>query len=89
MRLSLHTMILSSAILWGGAVLLVRLINLAVPSYGASFLAWVSTIYPGFHNSRTLVDVIVGTCYGLVDGAGGGLLFGPHYNWFAGEQKPA
>lgn len=35
MRVSLKAIALSSAILWGGAMLIVGLIHLAVPSYGA------------------------------------------------------
>lgn len=61
MRLSLKALIVTSAILWGGAVLFVGLINLAAPSYGTAFLQMVSSIYPGFHNSRSPVDLLVGT----------------------------
>ncbi len=39
------------------------------------------TIYPGFHASRTFSDVLVGTCYALVDGGLAGLVFGWLYNW--------
>jgi hypothetical protein len=61
----------------------VGLINLAVPSYGAAFLQGVSSIYPGFHNSRHFLDVLVGTGYALFDGAVGGVLFAWLYNFFA------
>ena len=83
MRLSLKALMFTIGILWGGALLLVGLINLAIPSYGAECLKLMSSVYPGFHASRTVTDVLVGTGYGLVDGALGGLFFGLLYNLFA------
>ena len=82
MRLSIKSLAIACAVLWGGGILFVGLVNLASPSYGTVFLQWTSSIYPGFHNSRTFIDVLVGTGYGLVDGAVGGLLFGWIYNAF-------
>jgi hypothetical protein len=75
MRLSLKSLTFACALLWGGAILLVGLINLASPSYGMEFLKLASSVYPGFHDSRKFVDVLVGTGYGLVDGAIAGLLW--------------
>ena len=83
MRLSVKALAITSAVLWGGCILLVGLINLAVPSYGANFLQWISSVYPGFYALRTFLDVCVGTGYGLVDGALAGLVFGWLYNLFA------
>lgn len=87
MRLSLKALTVTSAILWGGGILFVGLINLAAPSYGADFLQWASSIYPGFHNSRSLIDVLVGACYGVFDGGCGGFFFGLIYNLLA--RKPS
>jgi hypothetical protein len=87
MRLSPKALAIASALLWGGGILFVGLINLAAPSYGVEFLKWTSSIYPGYHNSRTIVDVLVGTAYGVVDGAVGGLLFGWLYNLFARPRQ--
>lgn len=87
MTFSARSLAIVSALLWGGSVLFVGLINLAVPSYGALFLQCMSGVYPGFHNSRTLLDVLVGTAYGLVDGAAGGVLFGWLYNFFS-KKRP-
>ena len=83
MKLSVKSLAIVSALLWGGGVLFVGLVNLAAPSYGAAFLQCVSSVYPGFHNSRTLVDVLVGTGYALFDGAVGGATFGWLYNYFS------
>jgi hypothetical protein len=86
MRFSLKALAVVAALLWGGGVLFVGLVNLAAPSYGTIFLQCISSVYPGFHNSRTVIDVLVGTAYALVDGAVAGLLFGWLYNLFAGRS---
>jgi hypothetical protein len=65
-------------------MLIVGLINLAAPSYGADFLRGMGSVYPGFYASRTFADVLLGTLYGLADGAFGGWLLGRIYNYFTG-----
>ena len=89
MTLSVRSLATVSALLWGGGVLFVALVNLAVPSYGTAFLQCVSSGYPGFHNSRNFLDVLVGTGYALFDGAVGGALFGWLYNFFSGGSRGA
>ena len=75
MRLSSKALAGALGLLWGGALLVVGLLNLAYPSYGSSFLQMASSVYPGFRVNRTFVD-------GLVDGFVGGLVFGWLYNIF-------
>ncbi len=82
MRLSMRSLAFACALLSGGAILFFGLFNLAYPSYGVEYLKLASSVYPGFHNSRKFVDVLVGTGYGLVDGAICGLLLGWLYNLF-------
>ena len=82
MQLSAKALAIVSAIFWGASVFLVGFINLAAPSYGTHFLHGISSLYPGFHASRTVFDVLVGTGYGIVDGAVGGYLFAVLYNFF-------
>ncbi len=88
MRLSLKSLAFACAVLSGGAILFFGLINLASASYGMEFLKVASSVYPGFHNSRTFVDVLVGTGYGLVDGAIAGFLLGWLYNLFIPSAQP-
>lgn len=83
MRLSARVMALVAALLWGGCMLFVALVNMGAPSYGTDFLRMMSSVYPGFHDTRTWGEVILGTIYGLVDGAIAGLLFAWLYNWAA------
>ncbi len=85
MRLSVKALAYTCALLWGGCLLTVGLLNLAAPSYGANFLQSMSSVYPGYHATRSFVDVLVGTGYALVDGGIRGLIFAWLYNLFVGR----
>jgi hypothetical protein len=85
MKLSIGAVTITVAILWGGAVLLCGIANLIWPSYGLAFLQLAASIYPGYHATRSLGGLVVGTGYAILDGAVAGLLFGWLYNYFAGE----
>jgi hypothetical protein len=84
MRVSVKAITLSSAILWGFAMLFVGLIHMAAPSYGGDFLRIMSSVYPGADTAPTLGRVLLGTAYGFVDGAFAGAIFGWLYGAFAG-----
>jgi len=77
---------LVSAILWGLAMLTMGLGNLIWGSYGQQFLQVMSSVYPGYHATRSVADVIVGTLYGISDGFIGGAVFAWLYNQFAGKS---
>ena len=83
MRYSLKAITLSSSVLWGFAMLFVGLVHMAAPSYGGEFLRMMSSVYPGADTAPTLGRVLLGTGYGLVDGAIAGCLFGWLYRVFA------
>ena len=85
MRLSTKGMTAAAALLWGGGILFVGLLNLAMPAYGTNFLQMISSVYPWFHASRSFGDVVMGTIDGLVDGAVAGFLFAWLYNSFSGH----
>lgn len=89
MKLSLKGMTLAAALLWGGCILFVGLLNLAIAGYGTSFLQMMSSVYPWFHASRSFGDVVIGTIDALVDGAFAGLIFAWLYNAFAGRTGQA
>ena len=82
MKLNTKALALASAILWGLAMLLMSLANLIWGSYG-QFLQMMSSVYPGYHATRTIAEVIVGTLYGAGDGLVGGAVFAWLYNQFA------
>ena len=85
MRLSMKGMIAASALLWGGCILFVGLLNLAMPTYALNFLQAISSVYPWFHASHTFGDVIIGTIDALIDGAFAGFFFAWLYNAFGGH----
>ena len=89
MKLSIKSITIATALVWGGCVAGVGLVNLDSPSYGTVFLQCVSSIYPGFHNSRNIVDVLVALGYALVDGAIGGAIFAFLYNFFCKDAQSA
>jgi hypothetical protein len=89
MRLSIQGLAFAAGLLWGGALLFVGLMNLASPTYGMGFLQVMSSVYPFFHASRTLRDVVIGAVDGLIDGAIAGLLLAWLYNCTAGRHHEA
>ncbi len=86
MGLSIRSFAFTCALLWGGCLLVVGLINLAAPSYGDEFLRMMSSVYPGADTARTMGSVVIGAIYGLVDGALFGCVFGWLYRALAGHH---
>ncbi len=83
MQLSTTALALCFATVWGGAMLLVGVLNLVRPPYGAEFLIVIGSVYPGIHGAGTLSEVLLGTVYGIIDGGIGGFLIAWLYNLFA------
>ena len=86
MKFSVKGLALASGILWGLAMLVTGLANLVWGSYGQQFLQTMSSVYPGYHATRSIAEVIVGTLYGAVDGFFGGAVFAWLYNQFAKQS---
>ncbi len=89
MKFSLKGLALTSAILWGGCILLVGLANLVWPEYGTALLDLARSIYPGYSETTGFWGVIVGTGYAFIDGAVAGLIFAWLYNLLASSSKTA
>jgi len=83
MKLDSKAMGLSIGLLWGGAVLLVGVVNVVSGGYGSSFLNGVASIYPGYEVGG-FGSVIIAALYAVVDGFIGGFLLAWLYNKFAG-----
>ncbi|MGA8214232.1 MAG: bacteriophage holin [Candidatus Sulfotelmatobacter sp.] len=83
MKLSMKGLALASGILWGVSMLGMGLANLIWSGYGQQFLQTVASVYPGYHATRSIAEIIVGTLYGAVDGLIGGAVFAWLYNQFA------
>lgn len=84
MKLNLKALALAAAILWGGAILLVSIGNMICPPYGAAFLQMVASVYPFYDPASGGISVLVGTLWGVIDGAIAGFLLGWLYNRFSG-----
>ena len=87
MRLSLRAAVIAAAILWGGAILLVGLINFVDPNYGTTFLQMTNSVYPWFHGTHSMGSVVGRTILGAIDGAIAGILFAWLYNCFVGSKS--
>jgi len=75
MKLSLKAVATTAGLMWAGCVLLIGIVHRADPQYGASFLAVMSSLYPGLHFAHSWENILLGTVYGFVDGVIAGLLF--------------
>jgi hypothetical protein len=62
-------------------MLLIGLVHRAAPDHGGEFLSTMSCVCPGADKTPTL-GVLIGTGYGLVDGAAAGWLFSWLYQAF-------
>ena len=80
MKLNLRAISAAAGILWAAAVLITGLANMVWKGYGAAFLEMVASVYPGYHSTGTIGDLLVGTLYGLADGVIFGWIFGWLYN---------
>ena len=89
MRLNIKATAFSLGILWGAAVLVTGLANLAWTGYGTGFLQLLASIYPGYKASGSFGDVIIGVLYALLDGGVFGLVFAWLYNRFLGSPGAA
>jgi len=83
MRFNVTALTLAVGLIWGAAILVVASANQIWPGYGRAFLDLVASIYPGYHPSSGAGSVVIGTLYGLVDGAIAGAVLGWLYNLLA------
>ena len=90
MKFNSKALALACAIFWGVVVLMVGVANLIWGGYGQRFLEGLASIYPGYHATRSLVEIVIVTLYAGVDGLIGGAVFGCLYNWLCHcPPKPA
>lgn len=80
MDLNVRAFALSAGILWGSVILIVGLGNILSPGYGSAFLKLMASLYPGYVHDASIMQVIFGSLYGLVDGTICGAIFAWLYN---------
>ena len=83
MRFNVMALSITAGLFWGVAILIVACANVFWPGYGGAFLELVASMYPGYDASPGIGSIIVGTLYGMVDGAIGGAIFAWLYNFIA------
>ena len=84
MKLDVKTVAGVLALSWGIlGMFLTGLVNLIWPGYGQAFLEVMASLYPGYRATASLGQVIVGTVYGVLDGAVAGVVFAWLYNFCA------
>ncbi len=87
MRLSIKAMTIAGAVVWGVyGIFLTGVLNLLFPPYGGQFLQMMSSVYPGYQVTSGFPGLLLGTVYGLADGAIAGFLLALIYNAAAGKQ---
>jgi hypothetical protein len=86
MKLNLRALVVAGAILWGGVFFMMSVANAVCSGYGEAFISLMASVYPGYHGTASVVDVIVGTLYAAFDGAVLWLAFGLLYNCFASRS---
>ena len=79
MKLDAKALAITMALVWGGSIFVVALLNRFWPGYGDAYLNLAGSLYPGFHPGGMKAG-IVGTLYGLVDGAVAGYVVAWLYN---------
>ena len=86
MKLNVKAMAITAGLIGVGVMLMTGLANLIWPSYayGQTFLEIMASVYPGYNAAASFGEVIVGSLYGLVDGAVCGAVFAWLYNRFVG-----
>ncbi len=88
MRLSVRSLALTGALMWGVlCMFLVGLGNMMWAGYGQALLDLAASFYPGYEATPSVGQVLIGTLYGLLDGAVCGALFAWLYNRFAAGQS--
>ena len=88
MKLSVKSLAITGAIVWGAALFLTGIAHLIWPGYGTALLELADSLYPGYHVGG-FGSVIIGTLYAILDGAVVGAVFAWLYNRLASSPSPA
>ncbi len=88
MRLSVLSVALAAALMWGVLCMFVEgLGNLMWSGFGRGLLGLAASFYPGYQATPSFGQVLIGTLYGLLDGVICGAMFAWLYNHFAAGQS--
>jgi hypothetical protein len=81
MQLDVRAAAVAGGLVWGILAMFVTgVVNLVSPGYGQGFLEVVASLYPGYTATPGFGQVVIGTLYGLLDGAVFGAVLAWMYN---------
>ncbi|MDP6849848.1 MAG: hypothetical protein QGH51_01340 [Planctomycetota bacterium] len=83
MKLDVRAMALTIGILWGLHFLLFGIFMMFCPSFGGSWIQLWADIYPLYEGSGGVLDTLIGTVFGVVDGIIAGAVIAWLYNRIA------
>ena len=86
MKLSVKALALSFGVICAAVIFLVGMAHLIWPGYGTAVLEVAASIYPGYAVEPSFLQMVLGTVYGVVDGAIGGGLIAWLYNRFTSAR---
>ena len=86
MKFNIMALGITCGVIWAGAILFTGVCGLIWPGYGQTFLDMVASVYPGYKGTASIGQVVIGTLYGLADGAVAGMIFAWLYNFFAKSE---
>jgi hypothetical protein len=81
MQLNLKAFAITCGVLWATIFFFVAVANQIWIGYGDAFLKVVASVYPGYHAGKSMLDLIVGVVYAVIDGIVGGFVFAWCYNF--------
>ena len=83
MKFNIMAVTIAAALSWGVlAMFLTGVANILWPGYGQPFLDAMASLYPGYKATAGIGQVIIGTLYGMLDGAIVGAVFAWLHNCF-------
>ncbi len=79
-RLSPLALGLSIGVIWALSVVFIAILNITL-GYGVGFISAVGSVYIGY--TATIMGIIIGAAFALIDGIIGGVLIAWFYNIFS------
>ena len=83
MKIDVRAMALTIGILWGAQFLFLGILMRFFPGYGETWIQLWADVYPLYEGSGGVLDTLIGTVFGLIDGILGGAVVAWLYNRIA------
>ena len=83
MKINVRALALTIGILWGAQFLFLGILMQFFPNYGETWIQLWADVYPLYEGSGGVLDTLIGTVFGLIDGILGGAVVAWLYNRIA------